>query len=83
MVAMNSYNSTYIILRVVSGILAIMAFVVVAFRFFYMHGIGSGTVVEALGLVFPLTIGMFCAYMAIKGKMPFSKHEQQDPRGKS
>lgn len=74
---MSADPTTVFVLRVTSGILAVLAIGVAVFRFVYMHSTGYGSVQEALGLLFPLSMGVFCAYLAIKGKMPFSTDQDK------
>ena len=68
--------SLKLLLRIVAGILALLSFAVVAIRLYAYSGAGGegapGDLMMSLRLLFPLTMGLFLGYWAIKGKMPFT-----------
>jgi hypothetical protein len=59
-----------------AGILALLSFAVVGIRL-YGYSVaggegGAGDLMVSLRLLFPLTLGLFLGYWAIKGQMPFT-----------
>ena len=72
--------SLILLLRIMAGFLALLSFAVVAIRLYAYSGAGGegaqGDLMVSLRLLFPLTLGLFLAYWAIKGKMPFTDDGQ-------
>jgi hypothetical protein len=68
--------SLKLLLRILAGVLALLSFAVVAIRLYAYSGAGvgggPGDLMVSLRLLFPLTLGLFLGYWAIKGKMPFT-----------
>jgi hypothetical protein len=64
------------LLRIMAGILALLSFAVVGIRLYGYSAAGgeggAGEFMVLLRLLFPLTLGLFLGYWAIKGKMPFT-----------
>ncbi|HEC29213.1 MAG TPA: hypothetical protein ENI65_06470 [Gammaproteobacteria bacterium] len=67
------------VLRVTSGVLALMSLVVVVLRIYSMSNQESASITQIMGLVFPLSVAMFCGYMAIKGRMPLMNDQKSPP----
>jgi hypothetical protein len=68
--------SFILLLRIMAGVLALLSFAVVGIRL-YGYSVaggegGPGDLMVSLRLLFPLTLGLFLGYWAIKGKMPFT-----------
>jgi hypothetical protein len=79
----NSMNSKHdrsaLLLRIFAGILAILSFLLVALRLYSLAGPGSANegddIMNMMRLLFPLSLGMILAYLAIKGRIPFSARD--------
>ncbi len=69
-----------IVLRAISGILAILSLLLVGVRIYSVSNMSmdSVTIHQLLGLIFPLSITLLFGYMAIIGRMPFMG-EQKTP----
>lgn len=67
--------SFILVLRIVAGALALLSFALVGIRLYgySVMGVegGPGAFMYSLRLLFPLSLGLFLGYWAIKGKMPF------------
>ncbi len=72
---MKPENST-LMWRIVAGILAVISTVLVMLRLFgyapVWGPITPGSVMELLRLLFPLAVALISAYMAVRGKIPFT-----------
>lgn len=70
-------SRTALWLRIIAGVLALLAFGLTGLRLYYlsMQGIpmGGDSIMPALRLLFPLSLGLFFGYLAWKGRLPFSE----------
>ncbi len=72
-----------LILRITAGVLALACLVLVALRLYYLFVVdielepGEGFV-NVLRILFPLSLGLIAAYIAVKGGLPFG--ESRDDR---
>ena len=67
------------VLRATSGILAILALLLVVIRIYSISnaaGMALMTINQLLGLVFPLSVSLLFGYMAIVGRMPFTQKQK-------
>ncbi len=73
----------FLFLRIVAGILALVAFLLVGIRLYGYSGanikMGSDAFIHSLRVLFPFSVGLIFGYMAIKGKMPFVNDKDHDP----
>ncbi|MCP3867141.1 MAG: hypothetical protein GY703_03415 [Gammaproteobacteria bacterium] len=60
------------LLRSISGVLAALSLLLVIVRMQAISDMGSATIKEVLGLIFPLSVFLLFGYIAIKGRMPFT-----------
>ncbi len=77
---MDSSRSTVaLVLRLVAGALALAAFGLTGLRLYNLsvQGIpmGSDSVMPAMSLLFPLSLGLIFGYLAWKGRFPFSQDD--------
>jgi len=65
------------LLRVVAGVLAMLSFCLTGLRLYHLsvQGIpmGADSIMPAMRLLFPLSLGLFFGYLAWKGRLPFSE----------
>jgi hypothetical protein len=77
--------SLILLLRIMAGVLALLSLAVVAIRLYAYSGAGGegglGDLMLSLRLLFPLTLGLFLGYWAIKGKMPFTDDGEGQRKG--
>jgi hypothetical protein len=70
-------SRTALWLRVVAGVLAMLAFCLTGLRLYHLsvQGIpmGADSIMPAMRLLFPLSLGLFFGYLAWKGRLPFSE----------
>lgn len=70
------------LLRITSGILALLSLLLAGFRLYAISAGGlleSATIMHVMGLMFPLSVTLLCGYMAIKGRMPFMDEQKAPP----
>lgn len=70
------------ILRVTSGILAVLSLLLVVLRMYALSAsdmLGSATITHTMGLLFPLSLALLFGYMAIKGRMPGMDEPEKSP----
>ncbi len=68
-----------IVLRTISGVLALLSLLLVVVRVLVTLDPQAATVKGVLGLIFPLSITLLFGYMAINGRMPFSDKQNTLP----
>ncbi len=74
-----------LLLRVIAGILAVLAFALVGLRLYslsHQQVSDAESLMHSLRILFPASLGAILAYLAIKGRIPFSndspKQDQDD-----
>ncbi len=60
------------VLRITSGVFALLSLLLVVVRILVILEPQAMTVKELLGVIFPLSIALLFGYIAINGRMPFS-----------
>ncbi len=72
-------DKTALLLRIVAGILALLAFLLVGLRLYSLMGSGNTNETDdfmnMMRLLFPLSLGMIFGYLALKGRIPFSARD--------
>jgi len=75
----SSRSKAVLLLRLIAGVLALAAFALTGLRLYSLsvQGIpmGSDSVIPAMGLLFPLSLGLIFGYLAWKGRFPFSQDD--------
>ncbi len=66
-------------LRVVCGILALLSLLLAGARIYSMSDQETASVMQMMGLLFPISVTILCGYMAIKGRMPFMEDQKLPP----
>lgn len=71
-------------LRIMAGILAVIALAVVGYRLYGISALdaAAGDRLYGLRLLFPLSLAMFFGYLAWKGKLPFSNESDKSSDSK-
>jgi len=69
------------VMRIAAGLLALLAFAVTGWRLYFLSTIPPGQednpVMYALMILFPLSLGLFFGYLALRGRMPFSDEHRR------
>ncbi len=77
-------STTILLIRGGSAILALLAFFLVGIRLYAVSNnlipMQNVNILFTLQLLFTLTMGLFLAYIAIKGRLPFSESDMNKPR---
>lgn len=80
---MSTNDSTAKLIRISAAILALLSFALAGLRLYALSGYeaaaagGESEFISVMKLMFPATLGMFFAYLAWKGKLPFSDEKQK------
>ncbi|UCE88657.1 MAG: hypothetical protein JSW10_10020 [Pseudomonadota bacterium] len=80
---MSQPDPTAKLIRIAAGVLALMSFGLVGLRLYALSGYdaavagGESEFISVMKLLFPATLGLFFAYLAWKGKLPFSDEKQK------
>jgi len=73
-------STTAFVLRLIAGVLALVAFGLTGLRLYSLSVLGllmgPDSLKYALGLLFPLSLGLIFGYLAWKGRLPFSQDDQ-------
>ncbi len=77
-------DKTALLLRIVAGILALLAFLLVGLRLYSLMGPGNANETDEfmnmMRLLFPLSLGMIFGYLALKGRIPFSARDLNETK---
>ncbi len=68
--------SARMLMRIAAGILALLAFALTGLRLYFLSTIPPGQednpLMHSLMILFPLSLGLFFGYLALRGRLPFS-----------
>ncbi len=74
-----SRSTAALVLRLIAGVLALAAFGLTGLRLYSLSTLGilmgPDSLRHAMGLLFPLSLGLIFGYLAWKGRFPFSQDD--------
>lgn len=77
----SSQTGLALLLRIVAGILALLAFALVGLRLYslsHQDVFGGDSLLHSLKILFPASLGIILGYLAVKGRIPFSNETPSD-----